>query len=58
MDVMGISFRRDIFLCTRQVYPPLEDKDRSTHTKMQEKLIRKLGADAYPFFFEVWACLT
>lgn len=53
MDVMGMAFRRDIFLCTRQVYPPLQDVERSTHTKMQEKLLRKLGNDAYPFFFEV-----
>ncbi|KAL2095862.1 hypothetical protein ACEWY4_008010 [Coilia grayii] len=51
-DVMGMTFRRDIFLCTRQVYPPLQDRERSTHTKMQEKLLRKLGNDAYPFFFE------
>ncbi|CAM4549052.1 unnamed protein product [Leuciscus chuanchicus] len=52
MDVMGIAFRRDIFLCTRQVYPPLQDKERSVHTKVQEKILRKLGDDAYPFFFE------
>ncbi|XP_063060654.1 S-arrestin b [Engraulis encrasicolus] len=52
MDVMGVAFRRDIFLCTRQVYPALQDVERSTHTKMQENLIRKLGHDAYPFFFE------
>ncbi|XP_030632498.1 S-arrestin b [Chanos chanos] len=52
MDVMGMAFRRDIFLTTRQVYPPLEDKERSTHTKLQEKLLRKLGDNAYPFFFE------
>ncbi|KAG7471049.1 hypothetical protein MATL_G00120390 [Megalops atlanticus] len=52
MDVMGLAFRRDIYLSTRQVYPPLQDKDRSTHTKLQERLLRKLGANAYPFFFE------
>lgn len=53
MDVMGMAFRRDIFLCTRQVYPPLQDKERSIHTKVQEKILRKLGDNAYPFFFEV-----
>ncbi|XP_036393525.1 S-arrestin-like [Megalops cyprinoides] len=52
MDVMGLAFRRDIYLSTRQVYPPLQDKDRSTHTKLQERLLRKLGVNAYPFFFE------
>ncbi|KAL6471920.1 hypothetical protein MHYP_G00205700 [Metynnis hypsauchen] len=52
MDVLGMAFRRDIFLCTRQVYPPLQDRDRSIHNKLQEKLLRKLGNNAYPFFFE------
>uniref|UniRef100_A0A6Q2XQX0 S-arrestin n=1 Tax=Esox lucius TaxID=8010 RepID=A0A6Q2XQX0_ESOLU len=52
MDVMGVAFRRDIFLTTRQVYPELQDKERSIHTKIQEKLLRKLGNNAFPFFFE------
>ncbi|XP_064157506.1 S-arrestin-like isoform X1 [Anguilla rostrata] len=52
MDVLGVAFRRDLYLSTRQVYPPLQDKERSTHTKMQEKLLNKLGINAYPFFFE------
>ncbi|XP_036410836.1 S-arrestin a [Megalops cyprinoides] len=52
-EVLGIAFRRDIYMCTRQVYPPLQDKEKSTHTKMQEKLLRKLGDNAYPFFFEL-----
>uniref|UniRef100_A0A671MR22 S-arrestin n=1 Tax=Sinocyclocheilus anshuiensis TaxID=1608454 RepID=A0A671MR22_9TELE len=33
MDVLGMAFRRDIFLSSRQVYPPLQDKERSIHTK-------------------------
>uniref|UniRef100_A0AAY4DA39 S-arrestin n=1 Tax=Denticeps clupeoides TaxID=299321 RepID=A0AAY4DA39_9TELE len=55
LDLVGMpadSYRRDLFLCTRQVYPPLQDRERSVHTKMQEKLLNKLGNDAYPFFFE------
>ncbi|XP_016390622.1 arrestin red cell-like [Sinocyclocheilus rhinocerous] len=52
MDVLGMAFRRDIFLCSRQVYPPLQDKERSIHTKVQDKILRKLGDNAYPFFFE------
>uniref|UniRef100_A0AAR2L2L9 S-arrestin n=1 Tax=Pygocentrus nattereri TaxID=42514 RepID=A0AAR2L2L9_PYGNA len=52
LDMLGMAFRRDIFLCTRQVYPPLQDRDRSIHTKIQERLLRKLGNNAYPFFFE------
>lgn len=53
MDVMGVAFKRDLFLVTRQVYPELQDKDKLTHTKIQEKLLRKLGDNAFPFFFEV-----
>uniref|UniRef100_A0A671TL68 S-arrestin n=1 Tax=Sparus aurata TaxID=8175 RepID=A0A671TL68_SPAAU len=53
MDVMGVAFRRDLFLVTRQVYPELQDKEKLTHTKIQQKLLRKLGDNAFPFFFEV-----
>uniref|UniRef100_A0A671NJM1 S-arrestin n=1 Tax=Sinocyclocheilus anshuiensis TaxID=1608454 RepID=A0A671NJM1_9TELE len=52
MDVLGMAFRRDIFLSSPQVYPPLQDKERSIHTKVQEKILRKLRDNAYPFFFE------
>lgn len=53
MDVMGIAFRRELYLSTRQVFPPLQDRDKAIHTKIQAKLLRKLGEHAYPFFFEV-----
>ncbi|XP_075999235.1 S-arrestin-like isoform X2 [Genypterus blacodes] len=52
MDVMGVALRRDIFLVTRQVFPELQDKEQLTHTRIQEKLLRKLGNDAFPFYFE------
>ncbi|XP_053740168.1 S-arrestin a isoform X1 [Synchiropus splendidus] len=52
MDVMGVAFRRELFLSTRQVYPPLMDRDKGVHTRIQAKLLRKLGDNAYPFFFE------
>uniref|UniRef100_A0AAQ4S642 S-arrestin n=1 Tax=Gasterosteus aculeatus aculeatus TaxID=481459 RepID=A0AAQ4S642_GASAC len=52
MDVMGIAFRRELYLSTRQVYPALQDREKGTHTRTQAKLLRKLGQDAYPFFFE------
>lgn len=53
MDVIGIAFRRELYLSTRQVYPPLQDRERSIHTKIQARLLRKLGDNAHPFFFEV-----
>uniref|UniRef100_A0A8C4DVL2 S-arrestin n=1 Tax=Dicentrarchus labrax TaxID=13489 RepID=A0A8C4DVL2_DICLA len=52
MDVMGVAFRRDLFVVTRQVYPELQDKEKLTHTKVQQKLLHKLGDNAFPFFFE------
>ncbi|XP_071387499.1 S-arrestin-like [Centroberyx affinis] len=52
MDVLGVAFRRDLFLVTRQVYPELQDRQKLTHTKVQERLLRKLGNNAFPFFFE------
>ncbi|XP_077412113.1 S-arrestin a isoform X2 [Vanacampus margaritifer] len=52
MDVMGVAFRRELYLSTRQVYPPLQDREQGVHTRTQAKLLRKLGDDAYPFFFE------
>ncbi|KAF7650329.1 hypothetical protein LDENG_00127660 [Lucifuga dentata] len=52
MDVMGVAFKRDIFLVTRQVFPEMQDKEKLTHTRIQEKLLRKLGHNAFPFFFE------
>uniref|UniRef100_A0AAQ4QFV1 S-arrestin n=1 Tax=Gasterosteus aculeatus aculeatus TaxID=481459 RepID=A0AAQ4QFV1_GASAC len=52
VDVMGVAFRRDLLLVTRQVYPELQDKEKLTHTKTQKKLLQKLGPDAFPFFFE------
>ncbi|XP_061097084.1 S-arrestin a [Conger conger] len=52
-DVIGLKFWREIYQRTHQVYPPLLDREKSTHTKTQEKLLHKLGVNAYPFFFEL-----
>ncbi|XP_026219649.1 S-arrestin-like isoform X1 [Anabas testudineus] len=52
MDVMGVAFKRELFLVTRQVYPELQDKEKLTHTKIQQKLLQKLGDNSFPFFFE------
>ncbi|EUB61154.1 putative beta-arrestin [Echinococcus granulosus] len=52
----GIDWHRDLFLNTKQVYPPPGPADESTlHLKisrLQERLIRKLGPDSYPFTFK------
>ncbi|ETN67775.1 beta-arrestin 1 [Anopheles darlingi] len=51
LDVLGLTFRKDLYLASEQIYPPLET-DRPL-TRLQERLIRKLGSNAYPFYFEV-----
>ncbi|CAL8352246.1 unnamed protein product [Lota lota] len=50
MNVLGVAFHRDLYLMTRQVYPPLQE--RLTHSPIQGKILHKLGDNAYPFFFE------
>ncbi|XP_053679634.1 arrestin red cell [Anopheles nili] len=51
LDVLGLTFRKDLYLASEQIFPPLES-DRPL-TRLQERLIRKLGSNAYPFYFEV-----
>ena len=53
LDVLGLAFRKDLFLATQQVYPPPNVDTAKPLTRLQERLIKKLGANAYPFFFEV-----
>jgi len=59
LDMLGLAFRKDLFISSLQVYPPLGDENpvkplRSNQlTHLQERLIKKLGPNAYPFYFEV-----
>lgn len=55
LDVLGLTFRKDLYLANSQIYPP-EDQDASKKkplTRLQERLIKKLGDHAFPFFFEL-----
>ncbi|NXM29814.1 ARRS protein, partial [Oxyruncus cristatus] len=49
IDVMGLTFRRDLFFSRVQVFPPADKPEPLTH--LQESLLKKLGKNAYPFFF-------
>ncbi|XP_037913968.1 beta-arrestin-1 isoform X3 [Hermetia illucens] len=51
LDVLGLTFRKDLYIAHAQIYPP-EGNDRPL-TRLQERLIKKLGPNAYPFYFEV-----
>ena len=55
LDVLGLTFRKDLFLASTQVYPP-EKEQQKPLTRLQERLIKKLGPNAYPFFFELPSC--
>ncbi|XP_046369240.1 arrestin red cell-like isoform X2 [Haliotis rufescens] len=52
LDVLGLTFRKDLYLSSLQVYPPLKEHQKPL-TRLQERLIKKLGPNAYPFYFEL-----
>uniref|UniRef100_UPI0035900501 beta-arrestin-1-like isoform X4 n=1 Tax=Myxine glutinosa TaxID=7769 RepID=UPI0035900501 len=72
LDVLGLTFRKDLYQNTLQVYPhPEPSEDTSAIRKetaeltsenevsqnetshLQERLIKKIGANAYPFHFQL-----
>ena len=52
LDVLGLTFRKDLFVANIQAFPPVPQEKKSL-TRLQERLIKKLGEQAYPFTFEV-----
>ncbi|VDL18662.1 unnamed protein product [Hymenolepis diminuta] len=51
----GINWHKDLFLNTKQVYPPVvltDDNSQPRISRLQERLVRKLGPDSYPFTFK------
>ena len=52
LDVLGLTFRKDLFVANVQAFPPLPEEKKSL-TRLQERLIKKLGEHAHPFTFEV-----
>lgn len=51
-EVMGLNFQKEIFLASEQIYPP-QEKSEKTISKIQERLIKKLGDNAIPFNFTI-----
>lgn len=47
-EVMGLNFQKDLFLASEQIFPPPEKRPRDL-TKLQERLLKKLGPRAFPF---------
>ncbi|KAM4662004.1 arrestin-C [Discoglossus pictus] len=52
MELIGLSFRKDLYSLYCQVYPPLP-ADQKPLTPLQEKLRKKLGDNAIPFCFNM-----
>lgn len=48
-EVMGVKFSKEMVLLKEQIYPMVNSKMEMT--PMQERLVKKLGANAYPFMF-------
>ncbi|XP_058789028.1 beta-arrestin-1 isoform X1 [Phymastichus coffea] len=58
LDVLGLTFRKDLYLAAKQIYPVQQQYGggaQGSHelTRLQERLIKKLGDNAYPFYFEL-----
>ncbi|KAK1900620.1 Beta-arrestin-1 [Dissostichus eleginoides] len=52
LDVLGLTFRKDLFVANIQAFPPVPEEKKSL-TRLQERLIKKLGEHAHPFTFEI-----
>ncbi|XP_052750248.1 arrestin red cell [Galleria mellonella] len=55
LDVLGLTFRKDLYLAAEQIYPVVGGGGaaRRPLTRLQERLVRKLGPAAHPFYFEL-----
>uniref|UniRef100_A0AAQ4QRD0 Arrestin C-terminal-like domain-containing protein n=1 Tax=Gasterosteus aculeatus aculeatus TaxID=481459 RepID=A0AAQ4QRD0_GASAC len=52
LDVLGLSFRKDLYVSTVQAFPPLQET-KTPPSRLQERLLKKLGQHAYPFHFTI-----
>lgn len=51
LDVIGLSFRKDIWFKQIQIYPPADHKP--SITPMHETLLKKAGDQGHPFTFQI-----
>uniref|UniRef100_A0AAR2L8R2 Arrestin C-terminal-like domain-containing protein n=1 Tax=Pygocentrus nattereri TaxID=42514 RepID=A0AAR2L8R2_PYGNA len=52
LDVLGLSFRKDLYISTFQAFPPIPE-ERKPNSRLQERLLKKLGQHAHPFHFTI-----
>lgn len=53
LDVIGLTFRKDLYVQVQQVVPAEPNSPRGPLTVLQERLLHKLGDNAYPFTLQV-----
>lgn len=54
LDVLGLSFKKDLYVAVDQIYPVVSKTEPPRPlTRLQDRLLRKLGINAYPFYFEL-----
>jgi len=53
LDVLGLTFRKDFCSTVVQVYPPLDEEDKKPKTRLQDRLLKKLGENAFPFYIKI-----
>ncbi|XP_043285415.1 beta-arrestin-1 isoform X2 [Venturia canescens] len=54
LDVLGLTFRKDLYLAAEQIYPVVPGSQPPRElTRLQDRLVKKLGSNAYPFYFEL-----
>lgn len=47
---MGVKFSKELVLCRDQIIPPRKEKQETTST--QDRLLKRLGSNAYGFVFQ------
>ncbi|XP_021043930.1 arrestin-C [Mus pahari] len=57
LDVIGLTFRKDLYVQTKQVAPVEPTSIQGPLTALQEQLLHKLGANAHPFTLQMVANL-
>ncbi|XP_031629572.1 phosrestin-2 [Contarinia nasturtii] len=50
-EVMGLNFQKELFLVSEQIYPQTSKVNEPS--KLQERLLKKLGPNAFPFNFNI-----
>lgn len=46
---MGVKFTKELIICRDQIVPPKKEKQDTT--SIQDRLLKRLGSNAYPFIF-------